>query len=123
MSKLCLFCGKDINNENLWHRSCIKKMFNRSTIPHIEIKEDEIINENLEKGNTVPGVQKKFSLDSKTIKTRKTIPTTNYEYIVKTQQENLNNIVYNFLLNYFLYLHSIRHILRLPMFLLSEFFL
>ena len=94
MSKLCLFCGKDINDDNLWHRSCIKKMFNRSTIPHIEIKEDEIINENLEKGNTVPGVQKKFSLDSITIKTRKTIPTTNYEYIVKTQQENLNNIVY-----------------------------
>ena len=36
MSKLCLFCGKDINDENLWHRSCIKKMFNSSTIPHID---------------------------------------------------------------------------------------
>ena len=54
----------------------------------------DIIDDNIDNNKTVTGVQKKFSLDLHIKKHHKTIPTSNQEYIVKTQQENLNNIVY-----------------------------
>ena len=95
MSKICLCCGKELKDLNsYWHPACIKKMFNSSTIPQINIKIDDIIDDNIDNNKTVTGVQKKFSLDLHIKKQRKTIPTSNQEYIVKTQQEDLNNIVY-----------------------------
>jgi len=93
MSNICLCCGKDLNNDiSYWHPSCIKKMFSTSSIPNINIDDDSIIEENLNSSKIVTGVQKKFSLDIIIKKARKTFPSG--EYIIKTQQENLNNIVY-----------------------------
>ena len=95
MNKICLCCGKDLkDNNSYWHPSCIKRMFNSSKIPEINTDNEKIIDENLNSGKTVTGVQKKFSLDASIIKSRKTFSANNFEYIVKTQQENLNNIVY-----------------------------
>lgn len=94
-NKICMCCGKILSDENMyWHPSCIKKMFDSYSIPKIDINEDKIIDENLNAGNIVTGVQKKFSLDINVRKARKTVSVMNQEYIIKTQQANLNNIVY-----------------------------
>ena len=94
-NSICMCCGKALeDSSNYWHQSCIKKMFISGAIPNINIQEDEMINNNLEKGKTITGVQKKFSLDINVKRSRKTISVLNQEYIIKTQQENLNNIVY-----------------------------
>ena len=94
-NKICMCCGEILNDEQMyWHPSCIKKMFDSYTIPKIDIDEDKIIDENLNAGNIVTGVQKKFSLDINVRKARKTVSVMNQEYIIKTQQANLNNIVY-----------------------------
>ena len=95
MSKICLCCGKILDNvDNYWHKACIEKMFNTSKIPLVDIDEYKIIDDNLNQGKIVTGVQKKFSFDIHITKTRKTFTSINNEYIIKTQQENLNNIVY-----------------------------
>lgn len=94
-NKICMCCGKILSDENMyWHPSCIKKMFDSYSIPKIDINEDKIIDENLNTGNIVTGVQKKFSLDINVRKARKTVSVMNQEYIIKTRQANLNNIVY-----------------------------
>lgn len=94
MSKLCLFCGKPLEDESLeWHKSCIKKMFGTTQMPELNIDEEKIIDENIGQGKTVTGVQKKFSLDINVKQLRKTFSTNNSEFIVKTPQENLKNIV------------------------------
>ena len=93
MSKICLCCGKELNHKDLyWHPSCIKKMFDSTIIPSIDLNEDQIIEENIGIGNTVTGVQKKFSLTPSIKKSRKTVSLLNNEYIVKTPQESLPNI-------------------------------
>lgn len=93
MNNICLCCGKELNNKDAyWHPSCIKKMFDSTILPTINFNEDEIIEENIGKGNTVTGVQKKFSLSSSIKRSRKTISILNHEYIVKTPQESLPNI-------------------------------
>ena len=74
MSKICLCCAKELNNdESYWHKTCIKKMFNSNSIPEIRFDEDQIIEDNLNNGNVVSGVQKKFSLETNFFKSRKTI--------------------------------------------------
>ena len=63
----CLCCGKQLKEENefMWHKSCIKHFFDTPYFPDIEISEDVlqyIITNNINKGLTIPGVQKKLSL-------------------------------------------------------------
>ncbi len=64
----CLCCGKPINSEskkNNWHKKCIRKFFNETTLPLIDLDEKkmELIAEQCTNmGYTVPGVQKKLSL-------------------------------------------------------------
>lgn len=63
----CLCCGKALHTESTlgWHRSCIKYFFGTSKFPDIDISKDafnRISIENINKGFTVPGVQKKLSL-------------------------------------------------------------
>ncbi len=68
----CLFCGKPIlddasleEKESRWHRKCIKKFFNTKEMPQIDISEDTIKQlaiKTVNKGYTIPGVQKKLSL-------------------------------------------------------------
>ncbi|MDD2492550.1 MAG: HipA domain-containing protein [Bacilli bacterium] len=63
----CLCCGKTlrIENESGWHKSCIRNFFGTTQIPQIEMNDNTLemlaIN-SIDKGYTVPGVQKKLSL-------------------------------------------------------------
>ncbi len=67
----CLCCNKEIRDPNEyeqisgWHGRCVKRFFGLSRIPSIDISEEqleELINSTVNKGLTVPGVQKKLSL-------------------------------------------------------------
>ena len=63
----CLCCGKPLKNpaENRWHKNCIRRFFQTNKLPVIDISEsmlEEIVRDNVNKGLTVPGVQKKLSL-------------------------------------------------------------
>lgn len=66
----CLCCGKPLkdNGENIgWHKACIKRFFTTTVIPEIEITDltlETLAEESINKGYTVPGVQKKLSLHS-----------------------------------------------------------
>lgn len=65
----CLCCGKplsSLDDEKIgWHKKCIKNFFGTSVLPNVELDENtlEILAErSTNKGYTVPGVQKKLSL-------------------------------------------------------------
>lgn len=64
----CLCCGKPISQgatQPFWHKQCIKKFFGTTELPEIEIDEttlELLATENITKGFTVPGIQKKLSL-------------------------------------------------------------
>lgn len=69
----CLYCGKRIDparasKEEIahsWHQRCIKNFFSTSSMPIIDISESSLlslVDENVNKGLTVTGVQKKLSL-------------------------------------------------------------
>lgn len=89
----CLCCGKPLtpsNEEIGWHKSCIKKFFGTTSIPEIEIGESTLValaDESINKGYTVPGVQKKLSLHllSEDKKPRLTLVNYPTGYILKPQ--------------------------------------
>nr|MCR5734817.1 HipA domain-containing protein [Lachnospiraceae bacterium] len=67
----CLCCNKEIANPGeyektvLWHQKCIKAFFGTEMLPQIDCSEKELerlANQAVNKGLTVPGVQKKLSL-------------------------------------------------------------
>lgn len=67
----CLCCNKVIKEPNEyeqvsgWHGRCVKRFFGLSRIPLIDISEEQLeklAESNVNKGLTVPGVQKKMSL-------------------------------------------------------------
>lgn len=67
----CLCCNKEIKSPTeyearvRWHSRCIKRFFGTPVIPEIDCSERElerIVNSSVNKGLTVPGVQKKLSL-------------------------------------------------------------
>ena len=63
----CLCCGKTLRTDSVhsWHTSCIRSFFGTSSFPDIDVSE-EVLNQialaSINKGYTVPGVQKKLSL-------------------------------------------------------------
>lgn len=64
----CLCCGKSLkeNEFNIgWHKACIKRFFGTDSNPEIEVNDsvlESLASENINKGITIPGVQKKLSL-------------------------------------------------------------
>ena len=63
----CLCCGKRLKTDDGtgWHKSCVKHFFQTEILPKIEIDQQalqELVIQNVDKGYTVPGVQKKLSL-------------------------------------------------------------
>ncbi len=65
----CLYCGNEIlpfeEAEKEWHKKCIKKFFDTPSLPKIKINNEELnllIDSYVNKGMTIPGVQKKISL-------------------------------------------------------------
>ena len=94
MVKMCMCCGKPLNNESsLWHESCIRKMFGTSSFPIFDINETKLIEDNISYGKTVPGVQKKFSYKLNLVGRRKTLNILNNQFIIKTESEDINDLV------------------------------
>ncbi len=64
----CLCCSKPFTGkipENLWHPACIKRFFGTTTLPEINLSEEQLLllaTQSVDKGYTVTGVQKKLSL-------------------------------------------------------------
>ena len=90
----CLCCGKPLKKETEsgWHASCIKHFFGTDTIPEIDITEQTlttIVMESIQKGFTVPGVQKKLSLHLLSENNKPRLTLVNYPtgYILKPQVE------------------------------------
>lgn len=94
----CLYCGKEIKEdatssekETCWHNKCVKKFFGTEKMPLIDVtkeKLDELANETVNKGLTVPGVQKKLSLHLSTdVEARLTIVDYPTGYILKPQTD------------------------------------
>lgn len=99
----CLYCGKLIKTsstptelENLWHNKCIKTFFGTKHMPSIDISDEQLeslANDTVNKGLTVPGVQKKLSLHlSLDIDTRLTIVDFPTGYILKPQTDEYQNL-------------------------------
>lgn len=95
----CLCCGKEISAEatageinSSWHLICVKKFFGTSEMPEINISEErflDIIGNSVNKGITVPGVQKKLSLhlDMQGVRPRLTLINYPSGFILKPQTE------------------------------------
>lgn len=99
----CLYCGKLIKEtacreekEHCWHKRCVKSFFGTDTLPHLDISEDQLIhlaNATVNKGLTVPGVQKKLSLHlSQDESNRLTIVDYPTGYILKPQTEEYDSL-------------------------------
>lgn len=95
----CLYCGKNIekNGENGWHKSCIKRFFNATTLPSIDIDDDtlkKLADETVNNGFTVPGVQKKLSLHLISEKKSPKLTLVNFPtgYILKPQVSQYENL-------------------------------
>lgn len=90
----CLCCGKTLStpNETGWHKACIKRFFGTTELPEIDIN-NETLNllaiETTNKGFTVPGVQKKLSLQLISDGSKPRLTLVNYPtgYILKPQVE------------------------------------
>ena len=96
MNKRCLCCNKIVKDEkeliNGWHKSCIKNFFNSSTFPTLDLDEkilEELVNNSINKGFLVPGVQKKLSLSLDNNRNKKGLTAHNFynSYILKPQTE------------------------------------
>ena len=66
----CLCCNKEITSESAdarsgWHRKCARRFFDSDLVPELKISDEELVrltNDTVNKGFTVPGVQKKLSI-------------------------------------------------------------
>ena len=91
----CLCCGKTLGpdeEKSGWHHSCIKRFFGTDELPDIEI-DNEVLEKlaevGIQKGYTVPGVQKKLSLHlSKRPTARLTLIDFPNGYILKPQTQD-----------------------------------
>lgn len=88
----CFCCGKPLKteNDNGWHKACIKRFFGTAHIPEIEIDEktlESLAAQSTSKGLTVPGVQKKLSLHLSSNNNNPRLTLVNYPtgYILKPQ--------------------------------------
>ncbi|MBQ7707372.1 MAG: type II toxin-antitoxin system HipA family toxin, partial [Lachnospiraceae bacterium] len=95
----CLCCGKKLSVSEQtegWHKKCIKSFFGISDMPELDISDkvlERIANDNINKGMTVTGVQKKMSVHlSKDDKYRLTIVGYPTGYILKPQSDDYVNL-------------------------------
>ena len=99
----CLCCGKTINQNVAesekkwqWHKKCVVNFFHTKEMPVLDITKEQLeflVNETVNEGLTVPGVQKKLSLHlSSDIDARLTIVDYPTGYILKPQTEEFENM-------------------------------
>lgn len=90
----CLCCGKPIHTPiptSCWHTACIRRFFGTKDLPEVELTDETLTalaDRAVQKGLTVPGVQKKLALYLST-KGSPQLTTANYPtgYILKPQTE------------------------------------
>lgn len=94
----CLYCGKPLNGNALksevswgWHKRCVRSFFGTKEMPVLDISEEGLellAKATVDKGLTVPGVQKKLSLHlSQDSNARLTIVDYPTGYILKPQAD------------------------------------
>ena len=90
----CLCCGKALNNDDGtgWHKACVNRFFATTKLPDIDIDDQKLkvlAEESINKGYTVPGVQKKLSLHLLSEPGNPRLTLVNYPtgYILKPQVE------------------------------------
>lgn len=99
----CLCCGKKLSEnatneekKTCWHNRCVRNFFNTKYLPFLDISEEQLeqlANSTVNKGLTIPGVQKKLSLHlSQDAETRLTIVNYPTGYILKPQTEDFNSL-------------------------------
>lgn len=99
----CLCCGKMIKDSSsdrekrcLWHTKCIKAFFATNELPIFDVSEEQLeklANATVNKGLTVPGVQKKLSLHlSSAADNRLTIVDYPTGYILKPQTKEYSSL-------------------------------
>jgi len=99
----CLCCGKLIKEsssteeiENRWHLRCVRSFFGTRVMPVIDLSErqlEELANAAVNRGLTVPGVQKKLSLHlSGDADARFTIVDYPTGYILKPQTKEYDSL-------------------------------
>ncbi len=88
----CLCCGKPLKEPvpaSCWHAACVRRFFGTSALPEIELTDEALTllaEKAVQKGHTVPGVQKKLSLHLSTETTpRLTMVDYPTGYILKPQ--------------------------------------
>ena len=99
----CLCCGKIIKEnadiqerDSGWHKKCVKSFFGTAHMPIIDITEEQLealANDSVNKGLTIPGVQKKLSLHLSGVNDAR-LTMVNYPtgYILKPQTEEYNSL-------------------------------
>lgn len=107
----CLCCNEELeNNELFWHKKCIKKFFDGDELPNIELNLEDIVSNNLIKGQSVTGIQPKFSFNI-SVNKKKTV-LIGSDYIIK-----MNTPIYKELTETeFLCMTMARLIINVPLF-------
>ena len=99
----CLYCRKEIKEsasdeekKHIWHKRCIKTFFGTKTMPILDVTEEQLerlANETVNKGLTIPGVQRKMSLHLSTdVDSRLTIVDYPTGYILKPQTKDFQSL-------------------------------
>lgn len=93
----CLHCNKELSENDLyelknqWHKRCVKEFFGTEELPRLDVTKEQLeqlVNDSVNKGLTVPGAQKKMSLHLET-KDGSRLTIVNYPtgYILKPQAD------------------------------------
>lgn len=95
----CLCCNKELPSDSkcMWHKKCIQSFFGTNELPDLELtkkKLDVIALNNVFLGYTVPGVQKKLSLNLSSNSKKKRLTLVNYPsgYILKPQVDDFKKL-------------------------------
>ena len=99
----CLCCneeilsGDKIGTKMQWHKKCIRKFFGMDALPELEISDEimeKLANSAVNKGLTVPGVQKKLSVHLSRDEGTAKLTIIDYPtgYILKPQSDTYSNL-------------------------------
>ena len=95
----CLFCGDPINESaskeekrSQWHTKCVRSFFRTDLMPEIDVSKSELeslVKKTVNRGLTVPGVQKKLSLHLSGVGAEPKLTIVDYPtgYILKPQSD------------------------------------
>ena len=97
----CLCCNKELNNasgielQSGWHEKCIRAFFGTKELPELDLSREaleDLANRTVNKGLTVPGVQKKLSLHLDSVEKTSRLTVVDYPagYILKPASDDFD---------------------------------